>query len=384
MKVLLVSDAGSIHTKRWASSLKDAGVDIVLFSITPADEGFYSQKDIRLYVFDLFSYKNRKGRGGKKKVIPLFAPLAAHADAVRLLKKVLQEEKPDILHAHYATSYGLVAALSGFHPLIVSVWGSDVYEFPRLSILNRMAVEYLLGKADRVLSTSRAMAEETSMYCNGRIGVTPFGVDTEVFRPLQRKDHEGIIFGTVKTMSRKYGIDILLQAYALMRKQMEENPRESVKTGLVIAGDGPDREDLEMLAENLGIGSETVFTGRIAHDGLPALYAGIDVAVFLSRAESFGVSAVEAMACGVPVIASDAVGFREIMEDGAGVIVPGEDVQAAAGAMFQMAMDTQARSRYGKAGRERVSDRYEWKKNVETMTGEYLACLKTREKHGRS
>ena len=172
MKVLLVSDAGSIHTKRWASSLKDAGVDIVLFSITPADEGFYSQKDIRLYVFDLFSYKNRKGRGGKKKVIPLFAPLAAHADAVRLLKKVLQEEKPDILHAHYATSYGLVAALSGYHPFVLSVWGSDVYEFPEQSFVNRTAVKYMLGKADRVLSTSRAMAVRTSLYYKGDIGIT--------------------------------------------------------------------------------------------------------------------------------------------------------------------------------------------------------------------
>ncbi len=384
MKVLMVSDAGSIHTMRWAASLKEAGVDIALFSITPYTGGFYRGKSINLHIFDLFGYKKKKKNARKWKILHLLSVFRSHFKAVKALKRVIGNERPDILHAHYATSYGLVAVLSGFHPLIVSVWGSDVYEFPRLSILNRMAVEYLLGKADRVLSTSRAMAEETSMYCNGRIGVTPFGVDTEVFRPLQRKDHEGIIFGTVKTMSRKYGIDILLQAYALMRKQMEENPRESVKTGLVIAGDGPDREDLEMLAENLGIGSETVFTGRIAHDGLPALYAGIDVAVFLSRAESFGVSAVEAMACGVPVIASDAVGFREIMEDGAGVIVPGEDVQAAAGAMLQMALDTQARSRYGKAGRERVSDRYEWKKNVETMTGEYLACLKTGEKHGRS
>ena len=60
MKVLLVSDAGSIHTRRWAASLSEAGVDTVLFSITPADDGFYREKNIKVYVFDLFRYKKEK------------------------------------------------------------------------------------------------------------------------------------------------------------------------------------------------------------------------------------------------------------------------------------------------------------------------------------
>ena len=54
MKVLLVSDAGSIHTERWAAALKDAGVDVVLFSITPVPDGFYEEKTIKVYFFDPF------------------------------------------------------------------------------------------------------------------------------------------------------------------------------------------------------------------------------------------------------------------------------------------------------------------------------------------
>ena len=182
MKVLLVSDAGSIHTRRWASSLEDAGLDMVLFSITPADEDWYCRKGIKIYVFDLFGYKKKKNSFNKKK--NLVASLTAHAGAVRALRTVIRKEKPDILHAHYATSYGLVAALSGFHPFVVSVWGSDIYEFPRQSAVNRMAVKYILGRADRVLSTSCAMAAETARYCRGDIGITPFGVDTDIFRKL--------------------------------------------------------------------------------------------------------------------------------------------------------------------------------------------------------
>ena len=374
MKVLLVSDAGSIHTKRWASSLKDAGVDIVLFSITPADEGFYSQKDIRLYVFDLFSYKNRKGRGGKKKVIPLFAPLAAHADAVRLLKKVLQEEKPDILHAHYATSYGLVAALSGYHPFVLSVWGSDVYEFPEQSFVNRTAVKYMLGKADRVLSTSRAMAVRTSLYYKGDIGITPFGVDTARFRKKfpAVADNRRIVFGTVKTLSQKYGIDLLIRAFARMRLIMSEKyGSEAPETVLEIAGKGPDRRTLEQLASDLGVAANVDFLGEVRHDSVPDVYSGMDVAVFLSRSESFGVSAVEAMSCSVPVIASDAAGFREVLEDGAGVIVPCGDVESAAEAMARLATDVGERMSLAGKGRRRVEERYDWKKNVETMMKEY-------------
>lgn len=374
MKVLLVSDAGSIHTKRWASSLKDAGVDIVLFSITPADEGFYSQKDIRLYVFDLFSYKNRKDRGGKKKVIPLFAPLAAHADAVRLLKKVLQEEKPDILHAHYATSYGLVAALSGYHPFVLSVWGSDVYEFPEQSFVNRTAVKYMLGKADRVLSTSRAMAVRTSLYYKGDIGITPFGVDIARFRKELPAvaDNRRIVFGTVKTLSQKYGIDLLIRAFARMRLIMSEKyGSEAPETVLEIAGKGPDRRTLGQLASDLGVAANVDFLGEVGHDSVPDLYSGMDVAVFLSRSESFGVSAVEAMSCSVPVIASDAAGFMEVLEDGAGVIVPCGDVESAAEAMARLATDAGERMSLAVKGRRRVEERYDWKKNVETMIKEY-------------
>lgn len=366
MKVFLISDAGNIHTKRWASALADAGIRVVLYSITPADESFYERKGISLHVFDLFSYKRDKTQGR-------FAPVANHIKALKTLKKLLRSEKPDILHAHYATSYGLIAALSGFHPLIVSVWGSDVYEFPRLSEINRLSVEFTLAKADRVLSTSRVMAEETKKYYKGDIGITPFGVDTEKFRPEthRRNAPEGqdreFVFGTVKTLSEKYGIDLLLKAFAETAKILgnEANLR------LIIAGKGKDRKELETLAEELGISDRTDFVGAVEHDSVPELYSRMDAAVFLSREESFGVAAAEAMACGCPVIASDAAGFMEILSGGAGIMVPREDFMAAAEAMARLVRDSEERERLSEAGRKRVLERYDWKDNVETMIGEY-------------
>lgn len=376
MKVLLVSDAGSIHTRRWVSSLEDAGLDIVLFSITPPGDDWYDRNRIKLYVFDLFGYKKKKKNGEKKKNFParFLAPVVAHIRAVRALKSVLRKERPDILHAHYATSYGLVAALAGYRPFVVSVWGSDIYEFPRKSPINRIAVKYILGRADRVLSTSRAMAGETSLYYKGEIGITPFGVDTELFRklPQTRRKDGALVFGTVKTLSEKYGIDLLLRSFARMRELM---PELGAGTRLIVAGKGPDREKLEDLAIVLGISLDVEFIGEVRHEDVPKLYSGMDVAVFLSREESFGVSAVEAMACEVPVVASDADGFREVLDGGAGIVVPGNDVDAAAEAMLRLAADPGLRASLGKSGRARVLERYEWKSNVATMVEEYARTM---------
>ena len=376
MKILMVSDAGSIHTERWTAALKGAGMDIVLFSITPAPDDFYEKNSIKLYFFDLFRYK-------KEKNVAKFSRFISHVKAVNALKKVIREEKPDILHAHYATSYGLVAALAGFHPLVVSVWGSDVYEFPEQSRLNRMMVEYILSKADRVLSTSNAMAVKTSRYYRGDIGITPFGVDTGLFRPCRDRScgervpdgEDTVVFGTVKTLSRKYGIDLLVRAFAMVKNRLADKDGHPCGARLVIAGGGPDRKELEALAAELGVGDSVIFAGRTEHDEVPRLYDRMDVAVFLSREESFGVSAVEAMSCGVPVIASDADGFREILAEGAGVIVPRENPEAAADAMMELAGNPSLRHRLGEAGRMKAVKYYNWQDNVAAMEDEYRNLL---------
>jgi UDP-N-acetylglucosamine:LPS N-acetylglucosamine transferase len=156
MKVLIISDAQSVHTQRWVSSLSEKGVEVVLYSIKPYLDDFYSSRNIKCYFFDLFSYKRDKS--GIK------GALKRHFQAVKHLKKVLKEVKPDILHAHYVTSYSLIAALSGFHPLIVSIWGSDVYIFPKQLKINEYIVRYTLSKADKILSTSHVMTKDGTIY----------------------------------------------------------------------------------------------------------------------------------------------------------------------------------------------------------------------------
>ena len=345
MKVLMVADARSIHTRRWAVALKARGVDIVLFSFYPSPDDFFALQGIPLYEFNLFTYKSSKGLRAAVGAVMM------HRKAVSYLKRVIRSESPDILHAHYATSFGFIAALTGFHPFIISVWGSDVYEFPDLSFFNKKSVQFIFRRADRVLSTSHVMAKRTATYTSKPIYVTPFGVDTELFRRYEKDERNGrFIVGNVKTLSPKYGIDVLIRAFKVL---VDRNP--DLDTLLVIVGEGPSRGEYE------------------------SYYNSFSVSVSLSHSESFGVVAVEAMSCGCPVVVSDADGFTEVVEDGAtGFIVPRGNPEAAADALQKFIDVPDVRDKMGAAGIRRVKKLYDWNSNVELMYSIYTGLFSSK------
>jgi len=92
-----------------------------------------------------------------------------------LLRRRVQELEPDLVHAHYVSGYGTLATLLAPHPLVLSVWGSDIYEFPSTSPLHAWLIRRNLRKADLILSTSQAMAHRTRCFTNQEIRITPFG-----------------------------------------------------------------------------------------------------------------------------------------------------------------------------------------------------------------
>ena len=363
MKVLIISDAQSVHTQRWVSSLNEKGVEVVLYSIKPYLDDFYSSRNIKCYFFDLFSYKRDKS--GIK------GALKRHFQAVKHLKKVLKEVKPDILHAHYVTSYSLIAAMSGFHPLIVSIWGSDVYIFPKQLKINEYIVRYTLKKADKILSTSHVMAKEASKYTDKNIDITPFGVDTELFKRSVAPPKDKFVIGSVKTLSYKYGTEYLIRAFKVV---VDNNP--NLNCYLELVGKGPDEVKLKNLAHRLGISDRVIFTGYIRNDILPRIFDRFSIACYMSLSESFGVSAIEAMSCNCPVVASDADGFKEVIDNGVtGIIVPKYDYNGAARAIQTFIDDPSKIITMGAAGRAKVSALYEWSDNVDTMISIYKSVL---------
>ena len=100
----------------------------------------------------------------------------------------------------------------------MSVWGSDVYDFPKVSFLHRCILKYTLKKADKILSTSHVMALETHQYTPKEIEITPFGVNTDLFKKIPVHRDDTYIIGNVKTLLPKYGIDVLIKAFQLVVK----------------------------------------------------------------------------------------------------------------------------------------------------------------------
>ena len=362
MKLYMMSDADNVHTQRWVTALAARGVEIMLFSLSNKGIEFYDKLENVTCVSFAYNSLTKIKCGGNS------LSKLKYLNTVSFIKKSIKKFAPDIVHAHYASSYGLLGALVGKHPYVISMWGSDVYYFPRISPLHRWVLKYNLSCADAVLSTSNVMATETKLYTDKEPFITPFGVDVDRFSPMQTtRSEDEVVIGTVKTLLPVYGIDVLINAFALVKKSL---PQKKVK--LIIAGDGNEKSSLESLCKELDVLGDVEFAGRIANEKVPEFISRMDVFVALSRRESFGVAAVEAMSCAVPVVVSDADGFCEVVKDGVtGFVVPRNDVASAAEKILLLLNDCKMAEEMGRQGRLHVVENYNWKSSVDTMMEVY-------------
>ncbi len=365
MHVFILSDLSSPHTERWVTSLCSRGLRVSVFSIGKYDENVYEGlSGFRAYQGNIpQSVIKKYGTLGKVSYFLLLPQLY----------RLLNELRPDVIHAHRISSNGFFASLVSAHPLLVSAWGNDVYLFPRKSALHRWITTFALKRADVILSTSKVMAKQLAEFTKKPIYETPFGVDTDLFFPNaeEREDSRILTVGTIKTMEPIYGVDTLIKAFALLCSQSSADLR------LLLVGGGSYLQEYKLLSESLGIGDRTTFTGRVPFSRVPDYHRQIDIFVALSNFESFGVSIIEAGACGKPVVVSDAEGPSEVVvHNRTGLIVPKQNPEAAAAAMQELVDDKNLRERMGRAGHQHVIDKYDWKDNVGLMISIYRAAMR--------
>ncbi|MGY2461627.1 glycosyltransferase [Vreelandella sulfidaeris] len=362
MKIALISGASSIHTVRWANGLSDAGHEVhVITQHAPCDP-FVPAVTVHTFPF----------RG----VLGYFIM----APAVRRLLKQLQ---PDIVNAHYASGYGTTACLAQVRPFALSVWGTDVYDFPYKSPVHKWLVRRNVMAADAVASTSYCMAEQTRQIAPevGSIHITPFGVDMNAYTHIEalQPNNDKLVIGTVKTMADAYGIDTLIEAFALLHKKLISiRPELAKKLQLRLVGGGQQTEALQKLASKLGISEKTNFIGRVPHQEVPNELAKLDIYVALSRRESFGVAIIEAGAARRPVVVSDAGGLPEVtLNNKTGLVVRRENPQAAADAIEQLVLNPELRLQMGEAGKQHVNENYSWDACIKIMERVFEKTIKT-------
>ncbi|MFH0734502.1 MAG: glycosyltransferase [bacterium] len=361
-KILIISDPSSAHTVKWANGLSDTNFDVFVFGFSENPDLLQYKKNISVFNYYVNSKIKSKSDGSLQKLIYL--------KCVFKLRRIIKEFKPDILHAHYATSYGLLAFLSGFKPYILSVWGSDINDFPTRNKLFPYVLKFLLSRAALVCATSYDLAENTNKYYKKNITIIPFGIDTEIFKPIFKAENVKYI-GIVKTLEINYGVEYLIRAFSLIKKI-----RKDFDYKLLIVGGGSLLNQLKALTEELGISSETEFTNYIEYKQVHKYHQKLTIGIYPSFKESFGVAIAETMACGGAVIASNVGGIKEIVSHNInGLLVDPMDVNQIANYILYLIDSPEILQKFIKEGRETIVENYSLNYAIKKMAETYSLLL---------
>ena len=350
-----MGDINSVHLQKWIKGLM-IDFDITVFSLDPLNVS--NSIDDSLNKVRIVCNEEHTTNIKNK---------STYLKSLRKFKKVYQEIQPDIVHAHYGTSYGLLGRRLKPRKLFISVWGSDVYEFPKKSFFHKAVFKWILKGADQLFSTSEDMKKELSKYTRKNINVIPFGIDLGLYEArADSAPRDKFIIGTVKSLEHIYGIDRLIRAFSIFHKKYS-------KSECHIYGDGSERNNLINLTRELGLEKSVLFKGRIEHKLVPGVLATLDVFCMLSRSESFGVAALEASACEVPIIATGVGGIPEVVIDGeTGFIVEADD-KIVADKLTILIENREVGAGLGAQGRKFVENDYNWKNNLAAMKEFYIA-----------
>tara|TARA_B100000242_G_scaffold37677_1_gene22484 strand:+ start:135 stop:1241 length:1107 start_codon:yes stop_codon:yes gene_type:complete len=358
-KILYLSSGASVHTIRWVNSLsKKSNITINLVSQQKLVDNL-SEK----VIFNLLPF-----RGSLGYILNIFK-----------LKKIIKDWEPDLIHASYASGYGFTANLLNFHPLVLSVWGSDIFEFPRKSYIHRKLIELNLNNADVISSTSFVMAKEiNNLVKNKKVVITPFGIDINQFKNNKTlKKEEIITIGTIKNLSKIYGIDILIKGFAIAYKKLiKKDLALAKKMRLKIVGSGDQKQILLDLISSLNLKDIVSLKDRVKHNLVPLEMEEISIFCALSRQESFGVAVLEASALGIPVIVSNKGGLPEVViNEKTGLIIDNLNPECASKAIIRLVRDYEFRRFLGSNGREFVSKKYNWNDSLDIINKIYQTLL---------
>lgn len=287
------------------------------------------------------------------------------AGFVRRCREEIRRFDPEIVHVHFLTPTPTVLGWTHHPRVIVTAWGTDVVG--PLGVVGEWSRRRGLRAATVVTAASRALAYACRAHLplDARVEVIPFGVDLDRFRPGgERPPGTSLHIGCVKTLAPIYGQETLLDAMVRVRAAVPD-------AHLTLIGDGPTRSVLEARVRARGLGDAVTFAGRVSPHELPERLVALDVLAMPSRFESFGVAALEAAACGLPVVAGDGGGVAEVVRDGeTGYLVRPGDAEGLAERLIALA-DPERRRVMGGSGRSLVEREFAWRDCVDRMHALY-------------
>lgn len=361
MRICYLANASSIHTKKWVS--------------------FFVNKKHEVH---LTSFENAKIDGAivhilKLPVLVRNATYPFKLASVYRIQALIRRINPDILHAHFATNYGVLGALCNFHPFILTAWGSDILANPGARLLSKIKTpiaKFALSKADSITCDAKHMKEAIKKLWISpeKIHLIHFGIDTKNFSPspkdeklkarLKINDSPTVI--SLRNLDPLYDVESLIKSAPLVLKEIPE-------TKFMIAGKGSEEKRLKKLAKSLGVSDNVKFIGFIQNEALPKYLNTMDIYVSTSLSDA-GISAstAEAMACGLPAIVTDVADNNKWIENGVnGFLVKTKDSKSLAEKIIYLLKNEDMRKQFGKINRKIIEDRNDYYKEMEKMEDIY-------------
>jgi len=293
-------------------------------------------------------------------------------------RQLLRQIKPDLLHAGAVNSGAIIGALSGFHPMLLMPWGSDILLFPETKgILYRLMARYIIRRSD-MITCDAALAKNKILnltsYSPDRIVIFPWGIDLHQFHPsatrrAARRAQLGAENCKLIIMNRAllpvYGIEYFLSA---LPRIFDKEPSARA----LLIGDGPLKFSLQALVKQLRLEDRVSFLGTLPNDQMPSYLNAADLYVSTSLSDGTSTSLLEAMACGLPVIVSDAPANLEWVTDGDnGFVVQRRNVEKIAARILEVLRNEPLARRMGELNLKIASQRADWDKNYATLEGIY-------------
>jgi phosphatidylinositol alpha-mannosyltransferase len=351
-----------VHVAQLASSLQDRGHEVLV--LAPATRAALPPESTRPETQVRFM-----GRAVRVPYQGTVAPICFSAHSARLIGSILRSFGPDLVHAHepFAPSTAMLATLRSRSPVVATF-----HAFTERSALYSAAA-FLLRPVWAKLRVRIAVSEAAARFVGSRfpdgLRVIPNGCDVDLFAEASPLD--GLPSGRrmlwVGRLDEQKGFPIAVRAFASLATEFSD-------LTFLVVGEGRDRAAVSTLPP--GARNRVIMAGAIPHDELPPYMAGADVFVAPALGqESFGIVLVEAMAAGVPVVASDIAGYREVLRrDVDGILAPPGDHTALAEGARRVLSDPALAARLREAGRARA-ERFRWSSVTDEIETAYRQAL---------
>jgi len=357
--LLIIADGRSIHTLRWAEYFAGRGYEVHLVTYDPMDRVI---PGVTEHVLSS-RWKN------------LYLSYIPRHNAIRHL---VHRINPDLIHAHFIAKYGFhLLCLGGRRPALVSAWGDDALILPRKSRLIAFVTKKVLESVDMVYAVSRNIQDHIIgdfQIPSSKVKYLPFGIDTDLFSP--RPDRKTDPSPTIEVFSNRgffpvYDNETLIRGFELAYRK---NP----VLRLTLKGDGPLEQSARDLVSSLGLYGVVTFRKKTTYAEVPLDYRTSDIFITTSVSDGTPVSLLEAMASGLPCIATTVGGIPEWIEDGkTGLLIPPGSPDAVAAALLSLAADKALGTRMGAAARDLVVRNGQWRTLMERAEKDYLALIET-------